>query len=80
MEYGRELIGSIIVASEGNLVKENIFLISKLGKTFRYIFILHFCIVLANSIREEGERELLSSTLPTSQSNGNIGISSTRDY
>jgi hypothetical protein len=40
MEYGRELIGSIVVASEGNLVKENIFLISKLGKTFRYIFIL----------------------------------------
>jgi hypothetical protein len=34
MEYGRELIGSIVVASEGNLVKENIFLISKLGKTF----------------------------------------------
>jgi hypothetical protein len=48
MEYGRELIGSILVALEGNLAKENIFLISKLGKTFRYIFILHFCIVLAN--------------------------------
>lgn len=48
MEYGCELIGSIVVASEGNFVKDNIFLISKLGKTFRYILFLHFCIVLAN--------------------------------
>jgi hypothetical protein len=48
MEHGCELMGSTVVTSEGNLVKENIFLISKLGKTFRYIFILHFCIVLAN--------------------------------
>jgi hypothetical protein len=48
MEYGCELIGSIVVASEGNLVKDNIFLISKTGKNLLLYFIWHFCIVLAN--------------------------------
>ena len=42
MDYGCELIGSIVIASEGNLVQDNIFLISKLGKTFHHYFILHF--------------------------------------
>jgi hypothetical protein len=48
MEYGCELIGSIVVASEGKLVMDNIFLISKLGKNHSLFFILHFYIVLAN--------------------------------
>jgi hypothetical protein len=42
MEYGCELIGSIVVASEGNLVMDNIFLISKLGKNHSLFFYFAF--------------------------------------
>ena len=48
MDYGCELIGSIVIASEGNLVQDNIFLISKLEKPFAIILFCIFCIVLAN--------------------------------
>ena len=62
VEYWCKLIGSIVVTSGENLVKENIILYISTGKTFLYISFLHFCIVLANYkylLEERGEGDFL---------------------